>query len=159
MRPEREILVPTSIMDETGQTHLPWAVTLSERIERYKVEIEDIVRLGIEHERYELKRSVTITKQNLADRLDFVKLVQGLANAHLVEERFIIIGADQGTKGFVNVSNGQDFDPATVHQILEKYLYPMPMIEVFKYITSRHRRNLHTDCFRAGAAASDHRSH
>jgi hypothetical protein len=106
-------------------------VTLAERIARYQVEIEEIVKLGIEHTQYELKRAVTIRREDIADRLDFVKLVQGLANAALAQERFLIIGADQEAKAFCGVANQREFDPANLQQIISKYLYPTPAIEAF----------------------------
>jgi len=115
--------------EEENGAKLP--VTLAERVARYRIEVERIVGLGIEHPQFELKRSVTIRKEDIADRLDFIKLIQGLANAHAAQERFIVIGADQKAKGFCNVTNPQEFDPATPHQIISKYLYPVPAIEVF----------------------------
>jgi hypothetical protein len=106
-------------------------VTLAERFDQYCIEIEQIVRRGIEHPRFELKREVAISRDNLADRLDFVKLVQGLANAHVPEEKFIVIGADQKERRFYNVQNASDFDPAKLSQVISKYLDPQPRVEVF----------------------------
>jgi hypothetical protein len=106
-------------------------VTLVERVKKYKADVEQIVRLGIEHPQYELKRTATVRKEDIADRLDFVKLIQGMANAHSSQERFIVIGADQKEKAFSSITNQQDFDPATLQKILSKYLYPVPDIEVF----------------------------
>ncbi len=114
-----------------GQSDTAAPVTLAARIARYQAEVEQIVRLGVEHLQYELKRSVTVRKEDLADRLDFVKLVQGLANAHSAQERFIVIGADQKKKAFCGVENKEDFDPAKLHGIIAKYLFPTPAIEVF----------------------------
>jgi hypothetical protein len=109
-------------------------VTLAERFDRYRVEVQQIVVRAIEHPRYELKRFVTISRENLADRLDFIKLVQGLANAHITEERFIVIGADQREGKFHQIDNSSEFDPATLSQIISKYLYPQPRLEVFNNI-------------------------
>jgi hypothetical protein len=53
-------------------------VTVADRFDAYRIEIEKIVTRGIEHPNYELKRTVTISKDNLADRLDFVKLIPGV---------------------------------------------------------------------------------
>ncbi len=89
---------------------------------------------GIEHARYELKRSATISRENLADRLDFVKLIQGVANAHITEERFIVIGADQKERKFFAVENPDEFDPANLSQIVGKYLDPQPRLDVFNTI-------------------------
>jgi hypothetical protein len=98
-------------MAESGQDNRS-AITLSERYDRYRVEIPKIVERGIEHPNCELKRTVTVSKDNLADRLDFVKLIQGLANAHISGERFVVIGADQKERKFYNVANVDEFDPA-----------------------------------------------
>jgi hypothetical protein len=109
-------------------------VTLAERFDSYKSEVEQIVVRGIEHPSYELKRCATVSRDNLADRLDFVKLIQGLANAHLNSERFIVVGADQRERRFVDVTNADEFDPATLSQIISKYLAPPPRVEVFNRI-------------------------
>jgi hypothetical protein len=97
------------------------ADTLTQRVDRYKAEVEGIVARGIEHPNCELKRSAA-PSGSLADRSDFIKLVQGLANADLDEERFIVIGADQRQRKFFDVDNTRDFDPATLSKIFEKYL-------------------------------------
>ena len=120
-------------MAESGQ-EIRSAITLSERFDRYRVEIQKIVERGIEHPNCELKRAVTISKDNLADRLDFIKLIQGLANTHIAEERFIVIGADQKERKFYNVTNVHEFDPAKLSLIIAKYLDPAPRIEVFNHI-------------------------
>jgi hypothetical protein len=109
-------------------------ITLAERFDKYKADIEGIVARGIEHSQYELTRSATIVRENLAERLEFVKLVHGLANAHLSLERFIVIGADQKDHKFINVANADEFDPAKVLQILSKYLDPPPRLEVFNKV-------------------------
>jgi hypothetical protein len=105
--------------------------TLAERFEKYRTEVQQIVTRGLEHPRYELKRSATISREQLPDRLDFVKLIQGLANAHIAEERFIIIGADKKERKFYDIENAAEFDPAKVSQVLSKYLDPQPRFEVF----------------------------
>jgi hypothetical protein len=106
-------------------------ITLADRVRKYRVSIEAVVKLGVEHQQYEFKRIATLKKDALADRLDFVKLVQGMANAHSDQERFIVIGADQAGKRFESITNQNEFDPANVQQILSKYLDPVPEIEVF----------------------------
>ena len=105
--------------------------SVSERVERYRKEVQRLVREGIEHPRYELTRESSIAKKDLKARLDLVKLIQGLANAHLNEERFIVIGADQGGSQFVRVENANEFDPAKVSDVLNKHLVPLPSLEVF----------------------------
>jgi hypothetical protein len=120
-------------MAESGQENRS-PITLAERFDRYRVAVQQVVERGIEHPSYELKRAVTISKDILADRLDFVKLIQGLANAHIAEERFIVIGADQKERKFYNVENVNEFDPATLSQIIAKYLDPPPRLEVFNNV-------------------------
>ena len=110
---------------------------ISERTERYRREIQQLVELGIEHPRCELTQQASISKDNSKARADFLKLVQGLANAHLQEERWLVIGADRSGKAFVPLTNADDFDPAKVQAVLEKYLCPVPNHEVFRLATDR----------------------
>ena len=107
------------------------ASALPERFDTYGKTIEGIVLRGIEHPACELKRSVTLSKDNLTDRLDFVKLIQGLANSHSGTECLIVVGADQKERKFFEVANAADFDPAKLSPILAKYLAPEPLYEVF----------------------------
>lgn len=118
------------------------AVTVIDRITSYKTVIPKMVSLGVEHPQYEFKRAVTLKREALPDRLDFVKLVQGMANSHVEGERFIVIGADQAGRRFQAVANQDEFDPATVNQILSKYLEPAPEIEVFPLQTPPSEREL-----------------
>src|SRR6267154_5166511 len=104
-------------MAESGQENRS-PITLVERFDRYRSAVQQVVERGIEHPSYELKRAVTISKENLPDRLDFVKLIQGIANAHVAEERFVVIGADQKERKFYNVGNFSEFDPATLSQVI-----------------------------------------
>ena len=120
-------------MAKSGQENRS-STPLSERFDGYRAEIQKIVERGIEHPKYELKRALTVAKENLADRLDFIKLIQGVANAHIAEERFIVIGADQKERKFYNVTNVQEFDQADLSQIITKYLDPVPRLEVFNNI-------------------------
>jgi hypothetical protein len=120
-------------MAKSGQENRS-STPLSERFDGYRAEIQKIVERGIEHPKYELKRALTVAKENLADRLDFIKLIQGVANAHIAEERFIVIGADQKERKFYNVTNVHEFDAADLSQIITKYLDPAPRLEVFNNI-------------------------
>lgn len=110
---------------------------ISERTERYRREIQQLVELGIEHPRCELTQQASISKENSKARADFLKLVQGLANAHLREERWLVIGADRSGKAFVPLTNADEFDPANVQAVLEKYLHPVPNHEVFRLATDQ----------------------
>src|ERR1039458_9821218 len=105
--------------------------TLSARLEAYRVEIQNLVKNGVEHPRFEFKREWSIQRENLEDRLDFIKLMQSIANAELAAERCIIIGADPKEKSFYPVTNTAEFDAAAVSDILGKYLDPVPRFEVF----------------------------
>jgi hypothetical protein len=111
----------SNLMAEPLETAGP-VVPLAERFDRYRAEIEQIVTRGIEHARCELKRSAAISRDSLADRLDFVKLIQGVANADLAEEKFVVIGA----RTFYEVPNAAEFDPAKLAAVLSKYLHPKP---------------------------------
>ena len=112
-------------------------VSLSVRIEEFRREIQTLVIQGVEHPRFEFKRSCSIVRENLEDRLDFIKLVQGVANADVTGERCIVIGADPKEKKWFTVSNGVEFDGATVSSVIAKYLDPVPRFQVFN--------NLQTD--------------
>jgi hypothetical protein len=112
-------------------------VSLSVRIEEFRREIQTLVIQGVEHPRFEFKRSCSIVRENLEDRLDFIKLVQGVANADVTGERCIVIGADPKEKKWFTVSNGDEFDGATVSSVIAKYLDPVPRFQVFN--------NLQTD--------------
>jgi hypothetical protein len=68
--------------------------------------------------------------------LDFVKLVQGLANAELAGERFLIIGADPRQRKFFSVENITEFDEASVSSVLSKYLEPLPNFQIFNNLSS-----------------------
>jgi len=110
---------------------------LSDRVEQFRREIQSLINQGVEHPRFEFKRSCSISRENLDDRLDFVKLLQGIANAEVAGERCIAIGADPKEKLFYPVTNADEFDPATTSSVVAKYLDPPPRFQVFN--------NLHTD--------------
>lgn len=116
-------------MPESSDPNL--VAALPERFDSYGKTVEEIVLRGIEQPSCELKRSVTLSKDHPTDRLDFIKLVQGLANSHVGTECLIVIGADQTEKKFFEVANAPDFDPAKLSPILAKYLAPEPIYEVF----------------------------
>ena len=111
--------------------------TLSERVEGFRREIQSLIKQGVEHPRFEFKRSASISNDNLDDRLDFIKFLQGMANAEITGERCIILGGDPKEKRFYPVLNTAEFDQATVLPVLAKYLDPVPRFEVFN--------NLQTD--------------
>jgi len=118
------------------QKSLAQPASLPSRVEQYRREIQRLVGLGAEHPRYEMKRECSIANENMKSKLGFVKLVQGLANAHITEERFIVIGADQKERKFFPVENADEFDPAKLSAILGKYLEPLPNFEAFNALTT-----------------------
>jgi hypothetical protein len=107
---------------------------LSGRIERYKSEVEKVVREIGEHPLYELKRSCSL--KVLKDRIEFIKDIQSVATSHIETEKFVVIGADSASRSFVSVENLEEFDEATIRQILEKYLSPIPQFELFQMNSS-----------------------
>lgn len=104
---------------------------LSSRIEALRLEVQELVKHGAEHPLFEFKRELSIKRENLGDRLDFIKLLQGVANSEAREERCIVIGADPKNREFHGIENCAEFDQATVTSILEKYLHPAPRFQVF----------------------------
>src|ERR1700674_3677001 len=98
--------------------------SLPERATGYKEEVEKVVREVGEHPLYELKRSCSL--RNLAEKIEFVKDIQSIATSRIETEKFLVIGADAATKTFRAVENLNEFDEATVRQLLEKYLSPVP---------------------------------
>ena len=105
--------------------------SLPQRFDEYSRTVEGIVLRGLEHPACELKRAITLSKGDLADRLDFVKFFQGLANSHTDSECLIVTGADQKERKFYEVDNAAEFDAARLSPILSKYLSPEPHYEVF----------------------------
>jgi len=116
-------------MPESSDPNL--ASTLSKRFDDYGKMVEDIVLRGLEHPAIELKRTVTVSKDDLAGRLEFVKFFQGQANSHIDSERLIVIGADEKERKFYDVQNPDEFDSAKLTLILQKYLHPEPSYEGF----------------------------
>ena len=67
---------------------------LSQRIEQHRQEVQFLVKQGGEQPQYEFKRTVALGRENLDNRLDFIKLAQAVANADIPAEGCIVIGAD-----------------------------------------------------------------
>ncbi len=72
-----------------------------------------------------------MSRDDLAARLEFVKFFQGQANSHILGERLIVIGADEKERKFYDVENADEFNPAKLTLIFQKYLHPEPSYEVF----------------------------
>jgi hypothetical protein len=108
--------------------------SLPERATGYKEEVEKVVREVGEHPLYELKRSCSF--RNLAEKIEFVKDIQSIATSRIETEKFLVIGADATTKTFQPVQNLTEFDEATVRQLLDRYLNPVPDFELFQLTSS-----------------------
>jgi hypothetical protein len=119
---------------ERKRTDTPSPAALSDRVERYRKEVEKVVREIGEHPQYEMKRSCSLS--TLAEKLEFVKDVQSIATSQIETEKFLIIGADEKVKAFVPVTNAEEFDDARITQILDKYLSPIPVFQVFQLQSS-----------------------
>ena len=107
----------------------------SERIQKYRKEVQLLVEQGGEQPRFEFKRAASLKRENLEDRFSFIKLLQGLANAEIDGERCIVIGADPKQKQFFPVDNADEFDSAKISQVLTAYLNPTPRFDVFHVTT------------------------
>ncbi len=110
------------------------STSLSDRAARYREEIEKVVTQVGEHPLCEMKRACSL--QSLADKIEFVKDIQSIATSRIQSEKFLIIGADETAKAFYAVQNQAELDEATMRQVLDKYLDPIPDIEVFKLASS-----------------------
>ena len=107
---------------------------LPDRAARYRQEVEKVVREVGEHPLYELKRSCSL--KVLRERIEFVKDIQSIATSHVETEKFLVVGADAGSKSFVPVQNLNQFDEAALRQLLEKHLSPVPEFELFQMTSS-----------------------
>jgi hypothetical protein len=107
----------------------------SERIQKYRKEVQSLVKQGGEQPAFEFKRSASLRRENLEDRLGFIKLLQGLANAEISGERCLVIGADPKVKQFFPVGNPEEFDAAKISQVLTSYIEPLPLFNVFHVTT------------------------
>ncbi len=112
----------------------PRQTDLGARIDRYRQLIEKVVREVGEHPQCELKHSCSLA--NLAQKIELVKDIQSIATSRIETEKFLIIGADEPTRSFVPVKNIEEFDDATICQLLAKYLNPVPDFELFRLETS-----------------------
>jgi hypothetical protein len=110
------------------------SANLSERAAKYREETEKIVCEVGEHPQFELKRSCSL--QQLAEKIEFVKDIQSIATSRIDTEKFLVIGADADAQEFVPVKNASEFDEASVRQLLERYLVPVPDFEVFRLASS-----------------------
>lgn len=129
--------------------------SLPQRFDEYARIVEEIVLRGIEHPLCELKRALSLDRGDLGDRLDFIKLLQGLANSHTDTECLIVVGADQKESKFFNIDNADDFDPARISPIVAKYLSPEPKYEIFNNMRASGGRTVRTDRDGSSTASSN----
>lgn|SRR6266404_1620254 len=109
-------------------------IDLADRVARYRQEVERVVREVGEHPQFEMKRSCSLS--NLSEKIEFVKDIQSIATSIIETEKYLVIGADEKTKTFCTVTNSDEFDDASIRQILEKYLSPIPLFHVFRLQSS-----------------------
>ena len=107
-----------------------------EKADILRREIQGYVSQSLETPRYEMTRQCSLASSNRKSQVDFAKTIQGMANALPPAEKVYVIGADQTEGRFYSVENLHEFDAANLHQILGKYLEPIPMFESYP---------LHTD--------------
>ena len=112
----------------------PISPSLPDRAAHYLKEIERIVTQVGEHPLCEMKRACSL--QNLTEKIEFVKDIQSIATSRIQSEKFMIIGADEKSKSFYAVNNQGELDEATMRQVLEKFLSPVPEFEVFRLTSS-----------------------
>jgi hypothetical protein len=105
----------------------PAQESLSARAQRYRDEIDRVVRDVGEHPQYELKRAYDFS--TLHQRIEFIKDIQSIATSHIDSAKFLVVD-------FVSVANLKDFDEARIRQQLERYLSPIPKFEVFELKSS-----------------------
>src|SRR5688500_17605026 len=115
-------------MPETSQTTSTQESTL-ERAKRIQLYVEELIATIGEHPECELKRSWRRDTPYL--KAEFVKDVQSIANSDIpIEtEKYIVVGVDEGSREFVGV-NHADYDEASIRQLLESHLDPVPAYEV-----------------------------
>jgi hypothetical protein len=110
------------------------AKSLPDRVEKYRQEVERVVREIGEHPLFELKHSCSF--KLLKEKIEFVKDIHSIATSRIETEKFLVVGADDASHSFHPVQNLNEFDEATVRQLLERYLNPVPDFEVFQLTSS-----------------------
>jgi hypothetical protein len=103
--------------------------SLPDRAARYREVVERVVREVGEHPLCELKRSYALS--TLAEKIEFVKDVQSICTSRIDSEKFLVVGADEHARCFVNVQNLSEFDEAKLRQQLSAHLDPVPEFEPF----------------------------
>ncbi len=115
--------MPIQELDKKPKEQHPFDV-LAERITR-------LVLSGNEQPDIEMKKQL-----NLSDnykKSEFIKDIQSIANSPIVEEKLYVIGADEGNKRFISVSNIDEFDEDKIRKLLDGYLSPQVTFRKYLY--------------------------
>jgi hypothetical protein len=97
--------------------------------------VERLISLVGEHPECELKKSWPRTTPY--HKAEVVKDIQATANSSITpgKNKYIVIGADQQTRTITGC-NSSDYDDASIRQLLEQYLDPVPEFEVLSLKSS-----------------------
>ncbi len=100
-----------------------------ERATRIRDYVEQLITLLGEHPECELKTSWR--RDTAFHKAEMVKDIQATANSAVTpnKEKYIVVGADQQTRTITGC-NPADYDDASIRQLLEQYLDPVPDFEV-----------------------------
>jgi hypothetical protein len=97
--------------------------------------VEQMITLVGEHPECELKKD---WRRNTAyHRAEVVKDIQATANSAIApdKEKYIVVGADEATRTITGC-NPADYDDASLRQLLEQYLDPVPEFETLSLRSS-----------------------
>jgi hypothetical protein len=97
--------------------------------------VEQIISVLGEHPECELKRDWP--RNTPFHKAELVKDIQATANSAITpgKEKYIVVGADQQTRTITGC-NPVDYDDASIRQLLEQYLDPVPDFEVLSLKSS-----------------------
>lgn len=106
-----------------------------ERATRVRDFVERMIVTVREHPECELKREWKRNTPYL--KAEFIKDIQSIANSAIVpgQEKYLVVGVDEVTKEIVGCNHG-DYDDAEMVEVLERYLDPMPKVEVLHLLAS-----------------------
>jgi hypothetical protein len=121
--------------DEQQENRRSLAADRATEIRNY---IERLISLLGEHPECELKREWP--RNTPYHKAEMVKDIQATANSAIAlgKEKYIVVGGDQQTRAIVGC-NPVDYDDASIRQLLEQYLDPVPEFEVLSLKSRRFR--------------------
>ncbi len=121
-------------MPESKNTNLNDESAL-ERIQRIQRYVEGMIAEAGEHPECELKREWRRNTPYL--KAEFIKDIQSVANSAIPEHRdkYIVVGADDRARTIIECDH-TDFDEASIRQLLEANLDPVPEFEVLRLRTT-----------------------